>query len=145
MASKGKTQGKAVAAPVAEHRDGAKFATVRAGTTDQPVSMMINLNCPVDIILDNVKRHLLKKIDALLQSLAHSAVQTTETAAPVDGELSNTKPENDQFGKLQDIKRHLTSQECVTDLSEIGGSSVNCKDVSSTEYLILFVFFRTII
>ena len=133
--SKGKGVKGAPAAPVAENVDGAKFATVCVGTAEHPLSMLINLNCPLDIILDNVKRLLAKRIDSTIQEIKET--QAAEPAAqPAEGEpdaeaeaAPPPNPADEAIAKLQDIKNKLTNSEITIDLVDKSGTSANCKEV----------------
>lgn len=126
--SKGKAPAKGAAPPAAENPDGAKFATVQLGTSEHPISMLINLNCPVDIILDNIKRLMVKKIDVLIQDL-HNAPKLD--APPAAEAPDNPVDVGDPAAKLLQIKSKLSAPDCTIDLSETGtGAAANCKDVS---------------
>jgi hypothetical protein len=128
--SKGKGAAKGAVPAVVEVTDGAKFGTVRVGTTEHPVSMLINLNCPVDIMLDNVKRLLAKKVDALIQDIknAPKPVEAAQTAG-TDGETPPL-PENEELNKLQEIKKNMTNPNYFVDLCDKTSPLPICKDVS---------------
>lgn len=135
--SKGKGAAKgAPVAPVAENPDGAKFATVRAGTAEHPLSMLINLNCPVDIILDNVKRLLVKRIDAMIQDIKDAQAAEPVPPSAEEGEeqpeadtAPAPSPSEEAVSKLQDIKNKLTNPEYAIELIDKSGASANCKEV----------------
>ena len=127
--SKGKTPAKGAAPAVVENPDGAKFATVRLGTTDHPISMLINLNCPVDIILDNVKRLMAKRIDAVVQEINEGPKPDPPPPAEEGAEPAVVPPVDDPAAVLLDIKGKLLNAECSLDLSDQSGAAVNCREV----------------
>lgn len=127
MPPKDKGKGPVEVAPV----DGAKFATIRAGTTDHAAIVMINLNCPVDIIIDNVRRIVTKKIETILQELNNLSKATESTAVDnSDTGLSNTVESNNiLIAKLTDIKQRLMVHDTIIEFVDPGGVVSNCKDV----------------
>ncbi len=127
MAAKGKPAAKgAVATPeVAINADGAKFATVRLGTQDHPITMLVNLNCPVDIIMDNVKRLMIKKLDAAILGL--QGPQKTVLAATIP--TLDPVTEGSVTERLKEIKAYLNEPDATLDLVDDNGLSLNCKDV----------------
>lgn len=124
--SKGKSAAKGAAPTVVENPDGAKFATVRLGTSEHPITMLINLNCPVDIILDNVKRLMVKRIDAFISDIHNSPEMDTPQSIVVE---EPPAVRENPVVMLQDIKDRLLNADCYLDLCDQSGTSTNCREV----------------
>ena len=133
MDAKGKGKGPAVAevAPV----DGAKFATVRAGTSETAITVMINLNCPVDIILDNVKRIFLKRIDGHIQELTGVRPKTgTQQLVQTNTDIPGGEHSEQTvalIAKLTEIKQRLSTPDNFIEFIDTAGATTNCEAVRS--------------
>jgi hypothetical protein len=136
MASKGKGKaGDAATAPVAP-AEGAKFMTVRCGTDVDSISVLINLNCNVDVLLDGMRSAVLSKLDAII-SVRKGAIDAanadrevgeagdTASPAPSQGEES---AEAKSLAKLIEIRGKITQDGSVVDLTDDAGTLLNVRE-----------------
>lgn len=102
-------------APVA----GAKIATVSIGPLDSTTSLSttiqlvqkVNLNCPLDIVLDFLRRQLSSSIDQILREILGSQENGTTSATASEESVSIDKEKNlDLQKRLAKIRNHLADE-----------------------------------
>jgi hypothetical protein len=117
---------------------GAKIATVSIGpldsaftTTGPQLAQKVNLNCPLDIVLDFIRRQLNSSIDLILREIL--AIQEGGTSSAVASEesvLIEKEKNNDLQKRLVKIRSQLGENIQSLELFE-GTTPMLCQQVSS--------------
>jgi len=109
---------------------GAKFAWICVGSTNKKLSVLVNLNCTVDILLDYAKRIIMKKIDDEVISLKETL---GESESPIESENANIESqrilhEQNQLtlDKMIEIQTILNTDGLIWDLCDPAGQPINC-------------------
>ena len=136
---KGKHSIDALSAP------GAKLAWLTLGPVSKPLKLIVNLNCPIDILLDFAKREFLKKIEEEICDLK-SLVQISSSEDGVSQQVSplgrsgmnspSTETLLDQgsetklvLSKYSEILSSLAADGSILDLADQSGTCLNCFEV----------------
>lgn len=115
--------------------EGAKYAYVIAGFLDQPLRILVNLNCEILNNLGHTRAHLAKMVGTRLQEIA-VINQTTGTAGTITGstrDIAEDVIESEaliELKKLAELKSMFdnTNSEQL-ELFDAAGSSMNCAQV----------------
>jgi len=115
---------------------GAKFSWVVAGPTARPIKVMVNLNCPVDIMLDYVKRQLLRKIDdeiatlkALVAQENPEGFETQTLSRPASAPEGQGLDSLALLNKLVDLQGILIFDSVILDFMDPGGINAGAPEV----------------
>jgi len=114
---------------------GAKFAWITAGQLSNPIKIIVNLNCPVDILLDYIRREMLIRVEELIVSTKE---KITVDASHADGSTGERvgSPNHDSgdiqtiFMKLSELQSTLSGEGVLLDLNDPTGICANCSEVS---------------
>eukprot|EP01036_Dinobryon_divergens_P008343 gene8343-11141_t len=99
---------------------GAKIAWICIGPLHKPLKMVVNLNCPIDILLDYIRWTLSKKLEDEIASLKNELESETQNLIDSDNvqtqNFQSTPSENELIlGKLTEIQAYFI-QDTVWDL-----------------------------
>lgn len=125
VAGKGKGQIQTQYVPVI----GAKFAWICIGPTHKKLSVIVNLNCTLDILLDYAKRSLSKKIDDEVNGLNEMLCKESELPQETENveSLKILREQNQQIlDKMLDIQAIINSDGLVWDLCDPAGQPIHC-------------------
>lgn len=107
---------------------GAKIAWITIGSKDiKQLKVVINLNCPLDILLDYARRDLLKKIEMEIITLKDGHLQEPN----IDSTKQQTQNEEDLsplLNKLIETQEILFNNTDTFDLCDSTGGYVNCQE-----------------
>lgn len=111
---------------------GAKIATIMIGPTENPIFAQVNLNCPLDIVIDYTKRVLTQGIE---QRLKEIATKLSEELPPEDNVTPLSSSDKDKLldmeAKISKIREVLQSVSVdKIELMETTGASLNCQQVN---------------
>jgi hypothetical protein len=96
-------------------RDGARFTNVNIGFAEDPCTVLVNLNCRLDILLDAVRSQALRQILDRLNDLKGNESLT------------------EKCDKLNAISQKLhTAHVKFLDLADASGNIISCRPVSLT-------------
>ena len=114
---------------------GAKFAWVTAGQLSNPIKIIVNLNCPVDILLDFIRREMLARVEALIVSTKERiSLETPHPEGPTGDRGGTPNHDNSDiqtlFTKLSELQSTLSGEGVALDLNDPTGVCANCSEVS---------------
>jgi hypothetical protein len=115
-----------------KHDDpGAKFCTIVIGPENSQTSILVNLNCTVNILLDHIKRTMIAKTQLKLKELKEEEQNIISSGSI---ENSNMKDIESYMNVYNDIAGHLAVENVVIDLHDLSNISTNCLEVKRTYF-----------
>ena len=115
------------AVPVIERVDGAQFSRMLIGLKDRPKEILVNNNCPVEIMCDFMKRESIifveSEIQLLVASLQQSHLQAQVQEPPLEASI---EPEALLLEKFRSIQADLYSDTTIFEFQNlVTGTAVN--------------------
>ena len=115
---------------------GAKFADILVGQRSIPCKLRVNLNCNVEILLDAVKKEMVKKLDERINALRSVIESDQVVGSESGGSPSDVHPNNDIISKLMHFQSQIKNECGNMDLL-LNGAAVGCNTVRFIYHLFL--------